>query len=93
MSKEKEPNPIVKLFGFIGMVVGGGYGALIGANADDYAAQLIVFFVCAFGGAALGTLVGNVVFRLIIIALLIIQFMFRQAFIDVFREFLSAAFS
>ena len=68
--------PLGGIFSVIGLFVGGGYGYSL--SEGDLGAALVVALI----GAFLGAVVEHVVFRLIIIAMVIVGFLMRQALFD-----------
>lgn len=72
-NQEKKP-PLGGLFAGIGAIVGAGYGSAFGDGAGGLAGLLI--------GGWLGLMVENILYRLIVVALLIVMIVARQAFFD-----------
>ena len=75
MSKKHDSGaPLGGWFGTIGAFVGFGYGASI---ADGVGALIGLVL-----GAWLGLVIENIIFRLIVIALLVLEFVFRRAIFE-----------
>ena len=81
----RSSGPLGGIFGFIGLLVGAGYGAQLPE------ASLATMVVGGLIGAAIGGFVEHVVARLLVIALFVGGIMMRQAFFDGVAQALSGA--
>ena len=80
MSEPGDDNPLAGLFGLIGAFVGFGYGAQISGE------EPVVAIIGLFAGIFLGYVVAEIAVRLILIALLIIMILARQAFFEAIAD-------
>ncbi len=81
MAQERqEENPISTLFGVVGALVGFGYGAQFSGG------DIFVAFAAALIGLGLGKFVGAIVFRLLLIALMIVGFLIRDQIFSALAE-------